>query len=106
MKPHKYLSADGLFRLVHQKFGEIEDHRPKNVIIPLEDALMSAFAMFSLKSPSLLSFDQQRSTSTNIEKVYNLKKVPSDTQMRTILDNVEPADIRPLFKVTTQPKVD
>lgn len=98
MKPHKYLSADGLFRLVHQKFAEIDEHRPKNVVIPLEDALMSAFAMFSLKSPSLLSFDQQRSTSTNLKNIYHLKAVPSDTQMRTILDNVNPDDISPLFK--------
>jgi hypothetical protein len=98
MKPHKYLSADGLFRLVRQKFGEIDEHRPKNVVIPLGDALMSAFAMFSLKSPSLLAFDERRLKADNLKKIYHLKEVPSDTQMRTILDNVEPADIRPLFK--------
>ena len=59
---------------------------------------MSAFAMFSLKDPSLLAFDERRSDSMNLKKIYHLKEVPSDTQMRTILDNVNPANIRPLFK--------
>jgi hypothetical protein len=98
MKTRKHLSADGLFRLIRQQFGKIEDHRPKNVIIPLGDALMSAFAMFSLKDPSLLSFDERRSDSMNLKSVYHLQEIPSDTQMRTILDNVDPANVRSLFK--------
>ena len=31
-----------------------------NIKISLPDALMSAFAMFSLKDPSLLAFDEKR----------------------------------------------
>ena len=102
MKAHKYLSADALFRLVRQKFGEIDDHRPKNVTIPLGDALMSAFAMFSLKDPALLAFDGRRSEPENLKSIYHMEEIPSDTQMRTILDNVDPADIRSLFKVLFQ----
>lgn len=98
MKIRKHLSADGLFRLVRQGFGEIKDHRPMNVRIPIGDALMSGFAMFSLKDPSLLAFDERRSESENLKSIYCLEEIPSDTQMRTILDNVNPVDIRPLFK--------
>ena len=42
MKVRKHLSADGLFKM-------IKDHRPGNIEIPLEEALMSGFALFSLK---------------------------------------------------------
>ena len=49
MKVRKNLSADGLFRVVRQRFGEIVDQRLMNVKISLVDTLMSAFAMFSLK---------------------------------------------------------
>jgi len=59
MKVRKQLSADSLFRLVRQKFGKIKEHRLMNVDIPLNDALMSAFALFSLKDSSLLAFDKQ-----------------------------------------------
>ena len=48
----KYLSADALFRLVHSGFASLPDYRVGETEIALADALMSAFAMFSLKAPS------------------------------------------------------
>ena len=42
------------------------------------DALMSAFAMFSLKSPSLLAFDKAR-TEGNVHTIYGVERVPCDT---------------------------
>ena len=59
-KGRKHLSADALFRLVRSGFATIPDDRGGEPEISLTDALMSAFAMFSLKSPSLLAFDKQR----------------------------------------------
>ncbi len=58
---------------------------------------MSAFAMFSLKSPSLLAFDQERHEG-NLPRVYGMEKVPCDSRMREILDPVDPESLRPLFK--------
>ncbi len=63
---------------------------------------MSGFALFSLKVPSLLAFDKGRQTPKNLKRVYGIKQIPSDTQMRTILNNVNPAKIRPLFKRIVQ----
>ncbi len=57
VKLRKYLNADELFSLVRAGFEEIKDHRSNNIKIPLSDALMSAFAMFSLKDPSLLAWE-------------------------------------------------
>lgn len=57
MKIRKHLSADGLFQLVRKGFRKIKEHRIMNIDIRLDDALMSGFAMFSLKDPSLLAFE-------------------------------------------------
>jgi hypothetical protein len=62
----------------------------------MADAVMSAFAMFSLKDPSLLAFDKRRDDK-NLEALYRIKRVPSDTQMRVILDPLPPEELRPAF---------
>ena len=93
----KHLSADALFGLLRTGLADLADHRPGTPDIALTDALMSAFAMFSLKSPSLLAFDQER-TAGNLQRVYGMKRVPCDTAMREILDPVKPQYLRPLFK--------
>jgi DDE family transposase len=92
----KHLSADALFGLLRTGFAVIADHRLGKPDITLTDALMAAFAMFSLKSPSLLAFDQER-TEGNVQRVYGVKRVPCDTAMREILDPIKPQFLRPLF---------
>jgi len=95
-KGRKYLSGDALFRLVRSGFTTILDHRGGQPEISLTDALMSAFAMFSLKSPSLLAFDKERAEG-NLQAIYGIERVPCDTQMREILDPVCPELLRPMF---------
>jgi hypothetical protein len=96
-KGRKHLSADALFRLVHTGFDTIPDHRLTDPEIALTDALMSAFAMFSLKSPSLLACDKERAEG-NLATIYGIERVPCDTRMREILDPLSPAVLRPLFQ--------
>jgi len=93
----KHLSADALFGLVRSGFANIPDYRLSDPDISLTDALMSAFAMFSLKSPSLLAFDRERAEG-NLETIYGIERVPCDTHMREILDPVSPEWLRPVFK--------
>ena len=50
-KAAKELSADAMFRQIRQGFDHIPDVRADTASISLGDALMSAFAMFSLKGP-------------------------------------------------------
>ena len=57
---------------------------------------MSAFAMFSLQSPSLLAFDKERAEG-NVHTIYGIERVPCDTHMRDILDPVSPKWLRPVF---------
>lgn len=95
-KGRKHLSADALCGLLRTGFAAIAEHRPGTPDIALTDVLMSAFALFSLKSPSLLAFDKER-TEGNLQRVYGIERVPCDTAMREILDPVEPESLRPLF---------
>jgi len=97
IKLRKNLNADALFSVVHSGFEKIKDHRSNNTKISLPDALMSGFAMFSLKDPSLLAFEERHSEDTNLKPIYKINNVPCDTQMRTILDEVDPVDIEPSF---------
>jgi hypothetical protein len=93
----KHLSADALFRLVRSGFASLPDFRLGDPEISLTDALMSAFAMFSLKAPSLLAFDKERAEG-NLHTIYGIERVPCDTHMREILDPVAPEFLRPLFQ--------
>jgi len=96
-KERKHLSADALFGFVRSLFATIPDHRSDNTGIPLMDALMAGFAMFSLKCPSLLDFDKQRAEG-NLQTIYRIARAPCDSYMREMLDPVAPESLRPLFK--------
>ena len=93
----KHLSADALFRLVQSDFARLPDYRVGDTEIALADALMSAFAMFSLKAPSLLAFDKERAEG-NLHTIYGIERVPCDTRRREILDPISPQWLRPAFK--------
>ncbi len=96
-RERKHLSADALFSVVRSGFAAIPDYRLSDTEISLTDALMAAFALFSLKSPSLLAFDKHR-VEGNLGTIYAIDHVPCDTQMREILDPVSPESVRPLFR--------
>src|SRR3990172_1573403 len=95
-KVRKQLSADALYTLLGERFARIPDHRQPEPPIPLRDALLSAFAMFSLKDPSLLAFDERRSDA-NLKALFGIGQILSDTQMREILDPLDPEHLRPAF---------
>jgi len=56
------------------------------------DCVLSAFAMFHLKYPSLLQFDEacrDKDKIQNIKSMYGIAQVPCDTTMRERLDELE-----------------
>lgn len=100
------LSAERVFELIHKDFSKIRDHRNSNKLnISVVDCLMSGFAIFALKFESLLQFEAERKLvedvtnyRSNLKSLFTVNDIPSDTQMRTILDDIEPNDIRKSFK--------
>ena len=92
----KHLSFDPLIELVHGRAQELPDWRTGNVTFSMADAVMSAIAMFSLKDPALLAFEERRNDG-NMINLYRINAVPSDTRMREILDPLDPDALRPMF---------
>lgn len=92
------LSADGLIHAIREEFLKIPDHR-SNPTIQLTDAIMSAFAMFSLKNTFLLEFEIEKVKNKNLKSVYKINQIPSDRQIREIIDGVETKQFRKLFTI-------
>ena len=96
-KPRKHLSFDPLIGQIRLRAKLFPDTRSgSDCDFSIADAVMSAIAVFSLKDPSLLAFEERRNDE-NMKSLFCLENVPSDTQMRTILDRLEPDLLRPLF---------
>jgi hypothetical protein len=95
------LSAPGLLKTIRHSFAKVVDHRREASPIGLSDALMSGLAVFGLKYPSLLKFDEARNEAvirSNLQSLYGVGQAPCDTQLRTILDGVDPGQLRPAFR--------
>ncbi len=95
-RTRKHLSFDPLVDVIRKRAELLPDSRIRQGDFSVADAFMSAFAMFSLKDPSLLAFDARRNDQ-NMKTVFRIDNVPSDTQMREILDPLEPGEMRPFF---------
>ena len=99
----KHLGLPGLLSTIRGVFSKIDDSRKfsRNISMTLTDILMSGFAVFHLKCCSLLEFDKKRReepTRENLRSLYHVENPPSDTYMRERLDEVDPKDVRPIFK--------
>jgi hypothetical protein len=97
----KFLCADALITSVYHQFQKIPDPRNLSITTPISftDVLMSGLAVFGLKFPSLLKYDQNRDVlDGNLKTLYHINRPPSDTYLRERLDELEPSFIRPAFK--------
>jgi hypothetical protein len=95
-KLNKNFSAPALLAQIRKDFGKIHDHRISVPKFSLPDVLMSGLAIFGLKYRSLLDFDQKRNKErvrANLRGLYGVIQAPCDTQLRTVLDEVSPADL-------------
>jgi hypothetical protein len=95
-RQRRHLHFDALIRLARKRFEALPDQR-RSPSFPLADTLMAGLAVFSLKDPSLLAFCG-RALDHNLHSVFGLSSIPSDTQMRAILDPVPPDRLGPVFK--------
>lgn len=95
-RARKHLSADALYGVLRARFEQFHDARGDGVSLSLADVAFSALAMFLLKDPSLLAFDARRHD-RNLKNVFGIQRVPSDTQMREVLDELDPLQMRAAF---------
>lgn len=92
------INYDVLVEELRSDFEKLPDHRAANVVHKLPDVLMSAYAIFALKYPSLLCFEQQSEIEqANLKRLFGIKKTCSDAQMRRVLDELDPNHLQELF---------
>jgi hypothetical protein len=79
----KHLSSKGLLTKLRSVFSQIpepqKDKRGLKTRIPLVDCLMSGLAVFGLKFPSLLQFDQglnDDAVKSNLKTLYGVDRLP------------------------------
>jgi hypothetical protein len=94
-RQRRHLHFDALIQRVRERFETLPEQR-RCPSFPLADTLMAGLALFSLKDASLLAFCS-RARDHNLGTVFGLQSIPSDTQMREILDDVDPEHLRPVF---------
>jgi len=100
----KQLSATGMLKKVRSAFEQVPEppRCPQGIQarISLPDCLMSGLAIFGLKFPSLLQFDESQDDGAikhNLKTLYGVNDAPCDTSMRARLDKVDPRALRSAF---------
>ena len=101
MRPLKSLTLEAIVDLLATTFGAVADARAvEQLRYPLQDTLMSGFAMMFFQHASLLQFQRamkQKRGRCNLQTIFGVHEVPSDTQRREILDGVEVESVRLLL---------
>ena len=99
-----HLSAKGLIdraKRIFQKVKEpLKGGQGRQKEISLVDCLTSALAIFKLKFPSLLQFEEEKNkehVAQNLKNLFGVEDTPCDTYMRERLDEVNPRELRPAF---------
>ena len=94
MRPLQSLTLEAMLDVLSTTCGHIPDPRHADrVDYSLHDTLMSGFAMLFFQHASLLEFQRkmkQHRGRCNLETLFGVHEVPSDPQMREILDGVPP----------------
>jgi hypothetical protein len=77
-----------------------DPRKGKNKHYTVRDAALGAFAVFFTQSPSFLASQRDRAAHKGQSKAHTLcglTQIPSDNQIRTLLDPVPPALLGPVF---------
>jgi len=96
-------SFEGLYGKLCQLFDRVPDPRGYGCSYPISGLLRMGFAMFSLKSSSLYSFQRRsRAESHNMKSIYGIEHLCSDNCLRQGLDELRADDLKRGFKLFYQ----
>jgi len=83
-----------MLSILKGSLAEVPEHRQgSNCQYEIADAGLAAFSLFFMQSPSFLAHQrdmQRRKGKNNAQSVFGVERIPSDGQIRNILDPVEP----------------
>lgn len=94
--------GNNILKNFRQCFQQIPDHRNTNKIdYSMPDMLISGLSLFILKFPSLLQFEnwhkENDNNRTTFQNIFSTSGIPSDTQLREVLDEINPKDLDFVF---------
>lgn len=96
------LKQSSLIKQIKEVLGELTDKgRGKNKQYEMQDAGMGGFAVFFTQSPSFLASQerlQKTKGQSNAESVFAIEKIPTDNQIRNLLDPVNPDELNPMYR--------
>lgn len=100
----------GLFDTVVGSFRQVLSSLPdkrtgKNTRYGMEDAALSAFSVFFTQTPSFLAYQRMmegRKGHSNAQSLFGVHRIPSDNQIRALLDPVKPEKLFPVFEEILQ----
>jgi hypothetical protein len=101
------LSFDWFVSKIHQVFDALPDPRKfsPNLRYSMKEAALGAFAMFFSQSPSFLAYQQamqQAQRRNNAQSLFGIQEIPSDNQIRNLLDPTGPGLFYPVFSSTLE----
>jgi len=96
------LKTEGLIKRIKEAGREFPDLRTgANTQYEMEDAVMGAFSVFFTQSPSFLSHQEEMKRAKgrcNAESLFAIGTIPSDSQIRVLLDPVSPEHLARVFR--------
>jgi len=101
----KRLSLSKLNHMLQTVLEGLPEHRKgKNTIYLIRDAALGAFSVFFMQSASFLAHQenmQSQAGHNNAASLFGLETIPSDNQIRNLLDPLSPEHIFPVFGEVT-----
>jgi hypothetical protein len=98
MRPLQSLTLEAIVDLLATTFGAVDDPRAaEQLSYSLPDTLLSGFAVMFFQPPSLLQFQralEKKRRRCNLQTIFGVHEIPSDPQLREILEGVKPETLR------------
>lgn len=98
----KALDLAQVMHRVREVLDQLPDgRRGKNLHYCMADAGVSAFSVFFMQCASFLEYQrrmQQEQGRNNVQSMFGAHEIPSDNQIRNLLDAVPPQTLEPLYE--------
>jgi len=100
----KQFPLQAFFRQSQEAWSQLPEHRKPNpnTKYKLSDAVNSAFSVFIMQAQSFLAHNQAMSSKkkgrNNLRTLFQVENVPSDNQIRNLLDPINPTEFAPQFE--------
>jgi hypothetical protein len=99
---YEELKIDRLIKKIKTAANKFPDPRTgQNTQYEMEDAAMGAFSVFFTQCASFLEYQEEMKRHKgrcNAESLFEMVNIPSDSQIRVLLDGVEPKYVKGIFR--------